>query len=91
MSYEPEVLRRAYERLQENQRQRTEAFEARKAKIYRQAPPGRGIDPTTGTGSCIWVWSRPPPPLSSRAWIRPLPSAPCGRKIRPFKWSGAPY
>ena len=44
MSYEPEVLRRACERLKENQRQRTEAFEARKAKIYRQLPRVRAID-----------------------------------------------
>lgn len=44
MSYEPEVLRRACERLKENQRQQTEAFEARKAKIYRQLPRVRAID-----------------------------------------------
>lgn len=44
MSYEPEVLRRAYERHKEGLRVRSEAFAAQKAKIYHQLPRVREID-----------------------------------------------
>ena len=43
MPYEPEVLRRAYARLEERQHLHTEAFEARRAEIYRQLPRVREI------------------------------------------------
>lgn len=86
MSYEPEVLRRAYERLQENQRQRTEAFEARKAKIYRQLPRVRVIDRQLHLGVVQAATT------ALKQGVDPAPAIrACGRKIRPFKWSGAPY
>ena len=43
MPYEPEVLRRAYARLEERQKLHTEAFEARRAEICRQLPRVREI------------------------------------------------
>lgn len=44
MSYEPEVLRRAYERLKEQQRLRSAAFESRRDLIYHKLPRVREID-----------------------------------------------
>ena len=44
MSYEPEVLRRAYQRMKEGQRLRAEAFASKKAMIYHQLPRVQAID-----------------------------------------------
>lgn len=44
MSYEPEVLRRAYQRMKEGQRLRAEAFASKKAMIYHQLPRIQAID-----------------------------------------------
>lgn len=44
MSYEPEVLRRAYQRMKEGQRLRAEAFASKKAIIYHQLPRVQAID-----------------------------------------------
>ncbi len=44
MSYEPEVLRRASERLKERQRLRIDALDTRKALIYHQLPRVQEID-----------------------------------------------
>ena len=44
MSYEPEVLRRATERLKQRQQLRQATFEARREKIYAQLPRVKAID-----------------------------------------------
>ena len=44
MSYEPEVLRRATERLKQRQQQRQATFETRREKIYAQLPRVKEID-----------------------------------------------
>ena len=44
MSYEPEVLRRATERLKQQQQQRQATFESRREKIYEQLPRVKAID-----------------------------------------------
>lgn len=50
MSYEPEVLRRAYERLKEGQRLRHDTFERRRTQIYHQLPRVQEIDRQLRTG-----------------------------------------
>ena len=44
MSYEPEVLRRATERLKQRQQMRQATFEARREKLYQQLPRVKEID-----------------------------------------------